>query len=220
MSDTPSQPATASSPMPPQLAQAVGYVVLHWTQIEQQVTYIVAELAGLATTEGRHAVTAELSSANRIAMVRALLSAARHRAWMDKWDALEERLIRSQAERNAVVHGTWVISQDGSYTALWRTRATRGIRHTVTEHSMQTLHDLSDTLLFLLRDINQFISEITLGGAETALRTAYRRTPLSLVPSSRTQSQSHARAAKKARRDADRLRSGAKAGDTSDAPKD
>jgi hypothetical protein len=93
-------------PIKPDHAAAIGYVAAHWSLVEEHLAFIIYSLLGLQAIPG-HAVTAELSTLQRISTISAFVSLTGNQAWIDTWDDITKTLDNLRNRRNDAVHSTW-----------------------------------------------------------------------------------------------------------------
>lgn len=92
-------------------AAAIGYVVTNWGRVEARLAQTVGFLLGINTMP-THAVTAEMSSADRMEMISTLLNLAGRNRWISEWKSLASDLKDLRTKRNDVVHAEWCGTQN------------------------------------------------------------------------------------------------------------
>ena len=191
-------------PIQPDHAQAIGYVVVHWTAVEELIAFVAACLLGIEAREAAHAVTANLTSAGRASLVRSLLAATRRQDWLDDWDEMAPDLLRLQAERNTVVHGEWSVVAPSYWVR--RVRSAGQVSWQAGAYSTAKVNALAQDIRTVEDRLWLFTMTIMPDVAQS-LRNAVDLPPLVPNQGRKARALHQARAAKQAGRDADRLRS-------------
>jgi hypothetical protein len=196
-------PRTTFPYMAARHAQALGFMVAHWGIMESTLDFFLHVMFGLRG-DAAFVPSAELSSLQRFAMIRALLFETREQEWVDDWEGFMQRFEALRALRNDAVHGQWERGKD-TYTAHRRTARGRLIHRTV-EFPTERLNQLTEDIIELYNEIDFMTFRIGPKVCEI-LRAGPTKPPLIPGQGRNAQAQAQARAAKQARKRADRERS-------------
>jgi hypothetical protein len=154
--------------------------------------------------EHGHAVTAEMPFLQRINVISALTHCIRDHDLLDHWEDICRIADIVRTQRNDVVHAQWQVA--GADNILSRTKA-RG-RVTFRSEPIPTakLVELETAITDLIDDFAWFTHQLALRGFKKALIAGQANPPLDRTQSRKALAQAQGRAAKKARRQADRER--------------
>jgi hypothetical protein len=150
-------------PIKPEYAQAIGYVAAHWSLIEEQLGFIAYNLLSLHTIPGM-AVTAELTTLQRIQLITTLVSLSGNKDWIDRWDAIAIVLDGLRNRRNNAIHSTWRIVWAGHMSTRIKARG----QVKVTYETLPTpvpLEELSSEILSLIDQIDALTLSLLQGSA-------------------------------------------------------
>lgn len=181
-------------------AQALGYLVAYWSEMDATLSFFISLLVGLRG-DASFVTTAELSSLQRFAMVRALLFETREQSWVDRWEGLASRFEELRTARNNAVHAVWLFDR-GRYQALRITAKGRVSKRSLEIPTAQ-LNQIVEAIIGLYREIDHFSIEVGTK-ASRILRNPPTRPPLIPNQGRGAQSLIQAREAKKARKQASR----------------
>src|SRR5580692_1391514 len=101
-------------PIKPDHAQAVGYVAIHWSFVEESLDVAIQFLLKLPPTT-KAALLSELSTIPKMTMIRALIEASGEEELLSEWKMLTTEMDELRAKRNDVVHGVWEVVEPGHY---------------------------------------------------------------------------------------------------------
>jgi hypothetical protein len=183
-------------------AQALGYMVAHWSVMDSTLGFFITILTGLRG-DAAFVMNVELSSLQRAAVIRALLFETREQKWVDDWEDLMPRFEALRTLRNDAVHGLWH-DDKGAYHAF-RVSAKGRVSKRSVEISTARLNQLTEDTIALYGEIDTMAFRI---GKKAAARLRRFPTKPPLVPGQgrNSRAQAQARAAKQAQKQASRER--------------
>jgi hypothetical protein len=181
-------------------AQALGYLVAYWSEMDATLNFFISLLVGLEG-DASFVTTAELSSLQRFAMIRALLFETREQSWVDRWESLASRFEELRTARNNAVHAVWLFDQ-GRYQAF-RVTAKGKVSKRSLEIPTAQLNQITEAVINLYGEVDHFAIEV---GSEASriLRNPPTKPRLISRQGRGAQSLIQAREAKKARKQASR----------------
>lgn len=168
-------------PIKPEHAQAIGYVAVHWSEVEGLLAAAISFLLRLSPVV-KAALTAELSTINRILIIRALCEASTDPLLLSEWDELVKELNDLRARRNDAVHAEWTVVEPGHYAR--RIKAKSSLRIEFKPVATEELMKLSEEILDLSDKLVSFISGIIHSNAPKKLEDHFLRLPQAQVPGS------------------------------------
>lgn len=189
-------------PILPEHAQAIGYVASNWSFVEDGLRFAVHILLGIEG-EPALAVTAEMSSGNLFDLVHALLFAAREQSLVDEWRSLKDEFETLRSTRNDIVHAEWRVVGSSHYALRIKQRSR--VRIEFGEYETAKIEDVANQIADFLGKIDAAIHNVVTPAA-AMLRSPPSRPPLSPGRSQPALDLAQARAAKRAKKDADRRR--------------
>jgi len=95
-------------PIKPDHAEAIGYVAAHWSVVEEFLAFLIYNLLGLEKIAG-WALTAELSTFQRVSTISAFVNLTGKREWIETWDEITKSIDDLRIRRNDAVHSTWEV---------------------------------------------------------------------------------------------------------------
>lgn len=148
-------------PIRPEHAAAIGYVAAHWSLIEEHLAFLISNTLGLHAIPG-WAVTAELSTIQRVNMISALIDLSGHPEWINEWAGIIATFENLRNRRNDAVHSTSQVVGP----AHWTLRIKAKGRVSIKQGPVYTpaLQRLSDEILELEERIAVFDYEVITGG--------------------------------------------------------
>lgn len=184
----------------------LGHVTARWGLIESWLGFTIAILLGHQDRVGK-AITAELSTMQRVAMIGALVDCTNNPKWTAEWDELARLFNKLKDWRNEVVHGVWRIDEARPRVVRSKARGKQiDLNRVWTESDLKMLSSMESMLVTAIID---FVTKMSMEGVPDILRKppsapAQRQKK---PPSREAQLQAQARARKKAQKDADRATS-------------
>jgi hypothetical protein len=187
----------------------IGYVSVFWAMADEMLASTAHALMDHIGTDVGVAVTAELSSVGRIALITALMASVRNREWFDRWIMISDAADDIRVRRNEITHGMW--AKYGDEHKVLRVKARMRVSRTMAAVSVADVRKLKDETLDLIDALGDFMGLLIKNEAHKRLRGPHVTPPLTrgLAPSERSQAQTRNRIAKQARKQADRERSAA-----------
>jgi hypothetical protein len=196
-------------------AQALGHVAANWGRVDDRLGFIIIMALGSSAAVGV-AVTAELSSVQRINLLTVLINATNERVWIDRWAHILPTLQRLRTKRNDVLHAFWQV--DGEQHFSLRESARTRINWVHGPVETEDIVQIADDIMSLFWELVDLLEELSAGGFADKLKlTKMTRPPPAgtRTPSAPGQDQVHtpsqkaleleaARDAKRAKRQADR----------------
>jgi hypothetical protein len=190
--------------MPQAHAAALGQVAASWSLVEDYCRLIIQLLIDLENEPG-HAVTAEMSLIQRMNTISALTHCFRDHDLLSHWEDIRSIADDLRSRRNDVVHAQWQLS--GDQNIMIRVKARSQVKVRWEPVPTETLIQLEKEITDLVDDLAWFQFQTAKRGLKKGLAAARTNQPLDRTQSPRALAQDQARAAKKARRQADRDRS-------------
>jgi hypothetical protein len=166
-------------PIKPEHAQAIGYVAAHWSFVEEALAGAISFLLQLPPTT-RAAVTAEISTMNRMTIIRALVEASGDAELLSEWDILRVEIDRLRVRRNDVVHAVWEVVEPGHYAK--RIKAKSKLKIEFGPVPTDELMHLSAEILELADKLVSFISGVIFSEAPKRLTDYLLPMPQNLPP--------------------------------------
>jgi hypothetical protein len=103
----------------PELATRIARVAVLWSRVEERLGCITVELLGAEPIAGLRMYEALTSSADRVAVLRAVAQDRVEEAARDKLEALLKRYAEARWKRNKVIRGHWYVSDEHPDELVW-----------------------------------------------------------------------------------------------------
>jgi hypothetical protein len=161
-------------PIKPELAQAVGYVAIHWSFVEEQLATAIRFLLRLPPAV-EIAMLAEVPTLTRVTMLRALMEVSGEVELSEEWDDLSDEFNELRAKRNDIVHGVWQVVEPSHY--LKRAKAKSKLKFEYGPVDTGTVEKLSNEILEFSDKLVSLTSGIIFSNADKKLRDHYLKLP-------------------------------------------
>jgi hypothetical protein len=103
----------------PQLAACIARVAVLWSRVEERLGCITVQLLGADPIAGLRMYEALTSSADRVAVLRAVAQDRLDQNKRDKLEALLSRYADARWKRNKVIRGHWYVSDEHPDELVW-----------------------------------------------------------------------------------------------------
>ena len=103
----------------PELATCIARVAVLWSRVEERLGCITVDLLGAEPIAGLRMYEALTSSADRVAVLRAVAQDRLEEAGRDKLEALLKRYADARWKRNKVIRGHWYVSDEHPDELAW-----------------------------------------------------------------------------------------------------
>ncbi len=186
--------------LPPDIAEALGQVTAGWAVIEGLLSGSIMILLKRTDSTGQ-AITAEMSTLSKMALISSLIGCTNNTAWINEWAAIQKTFDVARNTRNTVVHGFWAIKVNEVGVIRHRSKGKLSVTYEPIDITLLlTLRILLDEMYERMLFVLSFMEH---GGIREVLSNPPARTDTQ-PPSPAAQAQAQVRETKKARREADR----------------
>ena len=103
----------------PQLATCIARIAVLWSRVEERLGCITVQLLGAEPIVGTRMYEALTSSADRVAVLRAVARDRLDDEMREKLEALLTRYGDARWKRNKVIRGHWYVSDDHPDELVW-----------------------------------------------------------------------------------------------------
>lgn len=103
----------------PQLAACIARVAVLWSRVEERLGRITVRLLGAEPIVGLHMYEALTSSADRVAVLRAVARDRLDEEMLKKLETLLGRYAEARWKRNKVIRGHWYVSDEHPDELVW-----------------------------------------------------------------------------------------------------
>jgi hypothetical protein len=103
----------------PELATRIARVAVLWSRVEERLGCITVQLLGAEPIAGTRMYEALTSSADRVAVLRAVAHDRLDRQMRDRLEALLGRYAEARWKRNKVIRGHWYVSDQHPDELVW-----------------------------------------------------------------------------------------------------
>ena len=103
----------------PQLATCIARIAVLWSRVEERLGCITVQLLGAEPIAGTRMYEALTSSADRVAVLRAVARDRLGDEMREKLEALLTRYAEARWKRNKVIRGRWYVSDDHPDELIW-----------------------------------------------------------------------------------------------------
>jgi hypothetical protein len=103
----------------PQLAACIARVAVLWSRVEERLGCITVTVLGAEPIAGLRMYEALTSSADRVAVLRAVAQDRLDEKMRARLDELLERYAEARWKRNKVIRGHWYVSDDYPDELVW-----------------------------------------------------------------------------------------------------
>lgn len=137
----------------PEVACVIGHVIVHWSRLEDFITYFIQELLGLQH-EPATVIYSETSSLQKANILRGLVSITRDVGLLDECDVLLAEYHRIRSIRNDIVHGIW--SKNGDDYIVHRVASQGYPKIKPTSFNMLQLRELFTAIINCIELFNNY----------------------------------------------------------------
>ena len=103
----------------PQLATCIARVAVLWSRVEERLGCITVSLLGAEPIAGTRMYEALTSSADRVAVLRAVAQDRLDEKMRARLEELLERYAEARWKRNKVIRGHWYVSEEHPDELVW-----------------------------------------------------------------------------------------------------
>jgi hypothetical protein len=103
----------------PELAACIARVAVLWSRVEERLGCITVDLLGAEPIAGLRMYEALTSSADRVAVLRAVAHDRLDEEKRDRLEALLSRYAEARWKRNKVIRGHWYVSDEHPDELVW-----------------------------------------------------------------------------------------------------
>lgn len=192
--------------IPDEVAIYLGHITSRWSLIEEVLAEIIQKLTGHEDRVGR-AITAELSTIQRVSLIGALIDCANFHETLALWRLTIKVVDDLRNFRNEVVHGVWAVHPQYNFVLRNKAKGRQVEELSVWQPAiLKKLLTMHEDCLELLKSFKDVIDETEIADVLKSPPDAPDQLD-TRPPSPASQLQAQARAQKKAKREADRARS-------------